>query len=101
VKSSSSTTGVIIIGNATPSLSVGKVSVDNGNIMVPVTLARNGNVKVRLYSVLGSEVASVSELMKPGTNSVHFARKNVPPGVYMLSVQTASSRVTKRLDLSK
>ena len=100
-ESSSSTTGVIIIGNAAPSLSVGKVRFDNGNLMVPVTLARNGNVKVQLYSVLGNEVASVSEMMKPGTNNVQFARKNIPSGVYVLSVQSGSSRVTKRIDLSK
>ena len=99
VESSSSTTGVIIIGNASPSLNVGKVSFDNGNLVVPVTLARNGNVKVRLYSVLGNELASVSEMMKSGTNNVQFARRNIPSGVYMLSVQSGSARVTKRIEL--
>ena len=101
VASSSSTTGVIIIGNAAPSLSVGKVTFDNGNLMVPVTLARNGNVKVQLYSVLGNEIANVGEMMKPGTNNVSITRKVIPSGVYMLSVQSGSSRVTKRIDLSK
>jgi hypothetical protein len=100
-ESSSSTTGVIIIGNAAPSLGVGKVTFDNGNLMVPVTLAHDGAVKVRLYSVLGNEVANVSEMMKSGTNNVLMARKNIPSGVYMLSVQSASSRITKRIDLSK
>ena len=100
-ESSSSTAGVIVIGNAVPSLSVGKISFDHGYLNVPVTLARNGEVKVRLYSVLGNEVAGVSELMKPGTNNIHFAREKIPSGVYMLSVQSASSRITKRIDLSK
>ncbi len=99
VGSSSSATGVIIIGNASPSLNVGKVSFDNGNLVVPVTLARNGNVKVRLYSVLGNELASVSEMMKSGTNNVQFARKNIPSGVYMLSVQSGSTRIIKRIEL--
>jgi hypothetical protein len=99
--SSSSTAGVIVIGNASPSLSVGKISFDHGYLNVPVTLARSGEVKVRLYSVLGNEVASVSELMKPGTNNIHFAREKIPSGVYMLSIQSASSRITKRIDLSK
>jgi Domain of unknown function (DUF303). len=101
VKSSSSTAGAIVIGNAAPSLSVGKVSFDHGYLNVPVTVASNGEVKVRLYSVLGNEVAGVSELMKPGTNNIHFAREKIPSGVYMLSVQSASSRITKRIDLSK
>ena len=99
--SGSSTAGAIVIGNAAPSLSVGKVSFDHGYLNVPVTVASNGEVKVRLYSVLGNEVAGVSELMKPGTNNIHFAREKIPSGVYMLSVQSASSRITKRLDLSK
>jgi hypothetical protein len=82
-------------------LSVGKISFDHGYLNVPVTVASNGEVKVRLYSVLGNEVAGVSELMKPGTNNIHFAREKIPSGVYMLSVQSAFSRITKRIDLSK
>ena len=99
--SSSSTAGAVVIGNAAPSLNVGKVSFDHGYLNVPVMLARSGDVKVRLYSVLGHEVAGISESMKSGTNNVYFSRKKIPSGVYMLSVQSASSRITKRLDLSK
>ena len=97
--SSSSTAGAVVIGNAAPSLSVGEVSFNHGYLNVPVTLARNGDVKVRLYSVLGNEVASASELMPSGTNNVLLGRKNIPSGVYMLSVQSASSRVIKRIEL--
>lgn len=96
---SSSTTGVIIIGNAAPSLSVGKVSFDNGFLKVPVVQANAGLVRVKLYSVLGNEVASVSGMMVAGTNNVHFSRKKIPSGVYMLSVQAGASHVTKRIDL--
>ena len=96
---SSSTTGVIIIGNAAPSLSVGKVSFDNGFLKVPVVQANAGLVRVKLYSVLGNEVASVSGMMVAGTNNVHFSRKKIPSGVYMLSVQAGSSHMTKRIDL--
>lgn len=99
--SSSSTAGAVVIGNAAPSLNVGKVSFDHGYLNVPVTLARNGDVKVRLYSVLGHEVAGISESMKSGTNNVYFSREKIPSGVYMLSVQSASSRIIKRIDLSK
>ena len=99
--SSSSTAGAVVIGNAAPSLNVGKVSFDHGYLNVPVMLARSGDVKVRLYSVLGHEVAGISESMKSGTNNVYFSREKIPSGVYMLSVQSASSRITKRLDLSK
>ena len=99
--SSSSTAGAVVIGNAAPSLSVGEVSFNHGYLNVPVTLARNGDVKVRLYSVLGNEVASASVLMPSGTNNVLFAREKISSGVYLLSVQSASSRIIKRIDLSK
>ena len=82
-------------------MNVGKVSFDHGYLNVPVMLARSGDVKIRLYSVLGHEVAGISESMKSGTNNVYFSREKIPSGVYMLSVQSASSRITKRLDLSK
>ena len=99
--SSSSAMGGIVIENATPTLSIGAVSFDNGFLKVPVTVARVGVVNVRLYSVLGSEIENVNSLMNAGTNNIHFSRKKLPSGVYMLSVQNASSRATKRIDLSK
>jgi hypothetical protein len=56
-------------------------------------------VNVRLYSVLGNEVANVNRLMVSGSGNVLISRKNIPSGVYMMSVQIGSSHVTKRIDL--
>lgn len=67
--------------------------------MVPLKLARAAVVNVRLYSVLGNEVASFSESLNAGANVVQLSKKNVPSGVYMLNVQAGSSHVTKRMDL--
>lgn len=97
--SSSSTVGSIVIPNASQTLMVGKVAFDGASIMVPLKLARASVVNVRLYSVLGNEVANVSGMMVAGTNNVHFSRKKIPSGVYMLSVQAGASHVTKRIDL--
>ena len=98
---SSSTTGGIVIENASPTLSVGTATFENGFLKIPVSLARVGVVNVRLYSVLGNEIENVSSLMRAGTNNIHFSTAKLSSGVYMLSVQTSSSRVTKRIDLSK
>ena len=77
------------------------VSFAGGSLQLPISLARAGVVNVRLYSVLGNEVANVSELMNAGVNKVQITKKNIPSGVYMLSVQAGSTQVVKRLDLSR
>ena len=97
---SSSPEGVIVIPNATSTLSVGNVSFDGVTLQMPLTLARAGLVNIRLYSVLGSEVVNLSETMSAGTNSLSISKK-LSPGIYMLRVQAGSSLVTKRIDLSK
>ena len=97
--SSSSTAGIIIIGNAAPSMSVGRVSFAGDFVNVPLSLARAGVVNIRLYSVLGNEVVNVNRVMSTGTGNVLISKENVPSGVYMMSVQMGSSRITKRIDL--
>jgi hypothetical protein len=97
--SSSSTAGIIIIGNASPSMSVGRVSFAGDFVNVPLSLARAGVVNIRLYSVLGNEVVNVNRVMSTGTGNVLISKENVPSGVYMMSVQMGSSRITKRIDL--
>ena len=97
--SSSSTAGIIIIGNAAPALNVGRVSFAGDFVNVPLSLARAGVVNIRLYSVLGNEVVNVNRVMSTGTGNVLISKENVPSGVYMMSVQMESSRITKRIDL--
>ena len=97
----SSATDGVVIPNATHALSVGKIVFDGNMLQVPLTVARTGVVNVRLYSVLGNEVANIADVVNTGTNSVQISRKNIPSGIYMLSVQVGSSHVTKRIELSR
>ena len=97
--SSSSATEGVVIPNAMHALSVGKIVFDGNMLQVPLTVARTGVVNVRLYSVLGNEVSNITDVVNTGTNSVQISRKNIPSGVYMMSVQIGSSHVTKRIDL--
>ena len=97
----SSATEGVVIPNATHALSVGKIVFDGNMLQVPLTVARTGVVNVRLYSVLGNEVANITDVVNTGTNSVQISRKNIPSGVYMMSVQMGSSHVSKRIDLNR
>jgi hypothetical protein len=97
----SSATEGVVIPNATHALSVGKIVFDGNMLQVPLTVARTGVVNVRLYSVLGNEVSNITDVVNTGTNSVQISRKNIPSGVYMMSVQMGSTHVTKRIDLSR
>lgn len=80
-------------------MSVGRVSFAGDFVNVPLSLARAGVVNIRLYSVLGNEVVNVNRVMSTGTGYVLISKENVPSGVYMMSVQMGSSRITKRIDL--
>ena len=99
VESSSSTTGGIVIPNAIYAVSVGKVHFEGDFLQVPISLAHSGFVNIRLYSALGTEVASVNRMLRAGSSDVLISKKMVPAGVYMVSVVTSSSHVVQRVNL--
>ena len=97
----SSATIAIAVQDVSRSLLVGRVAFDGNMLQVPLTVAHAGVVNVRLYSVLGNEVANITDVVNTGSNSVQISRKNIPSGVYMLNIQMGSSHVTKRIDLKR
>lgn len=99
VASSSSTVGAIVIPNAMYSVSVGRVAFAGDFVQVPLSLSKAGFVNIRLYSVLGTEVASVSRLLSSGLSNVLISKRKVPAGVYMMSVMTSSSYIVQRVNL--
>ncbi len=99
VASSNSTVGGIVIPNAMYSVSVGRVAFAGDFVQVPLSLSKAGFVNIRLYSVLGTEVASVSRLLSSGLSNVLISKRKVPAGVYMMSVMTSSSYIVQRVNL--
>lgn len=99
VASSSSTVGGIVIPNAMYSVSVGRVAFAGDFVQVPLSLSKAGFVNIRLYSVLGTEVANVSRLLSSGLSNVLISKRKVPAGVYMMSVMTSSSYIVQRVNL--
>lgn len=96
----SSATDALVAG-VSRAFSVGSVSFDGGTLQIPLTLAHDGLVKVRLYSVLGNEVARAYGEMPAGANRIKIFKLEIPSGVYVLSIQQGSSQVVKRVDLSR
>jgi hypothetical protein len=98
---SSSATEAIATANVSRALSVGNILSDGNMLQIPLTIARAGVVNIRLYSVLGYEVANIYDLMYAGSKNISIPKKHIPAGIYMLSVQTGPSRITKQIDLSR
>ena len=99
--SSSAETDAIATANTSRYLSVGNILSDGNTLQIPLTIARAGVVNIRLYSVLGYEIANIYDLMYAGSKNISISKKNIPAGIYMLSVQTGPSRITMQIDLSR
>lgn len=97
--SSSSTVGGVTFPDAVRSVSIGHVAYAGDFVQVPLSLSNAGFVNIRLYSALGTEVASVNRMLRAGLSDVLISKKMVPAGVYMMSVVTSSSHVVQRVNL--
>ena len=97
--SSSSTLNSFVIPNAVHSVKVGRVKFAGDFVQVPLSMSSAGFVNIRLYSVLGTEVANVGRLLGPGSNNVLISKRKVPAGVYLMGVMTASSYIVQRVNL--
>ena len=65
-------------------------------------IAAPGLVKINVYDIVGNLVSSlVNENMTPGSYSVDFDAAEVPSGVYMYRLETATYSAVKRMMLIK
>ena len=59
----------------------------NNNINVIFELEKNTNIEVKMYNVLGSEVATlISNEMEEGYHSVHLNLDDIEEGLYFISI---------------
>ena len=66
------------------------------------SIPSNGNVKLKIYDILGREVATlVNETKAPGNYEVNFNAANLPSGVYFYRLQTGDFIQTKKMILMK
>ncbi len=69
---------------------------------VPVVTGNSQNATLKVYDVLGREVATlVNEALKAGTYKIQFNAANFASGVYFYRLQSGSLTNTKKLILMK
>ena len=74
----------------------------NPTTMVTFALPESGHVSVRVFNLLGQEVATlVNEVRDAGQHNVSFDATNLSAGVYLYVMESASFTITKRMTLLK
>ena len=74
----------------------------NPNTQISYSLKESNNTKLKIYNVLGNEIASlVDEFKERGNYQLNYDASNLPSGVYFLSLEAGSFRDVKKMILSK
>jgi hypothetical protein len=74
----------------------------NPTTTISYTIPKNGLVALRVYDILGSEVAElVNEVKEAGDYSVTFNASNLPSGIYFYTLTSGNFTATKKLILLK
>jgi len=72
----------------------------NPTTNISYSLAEDGFVSLKVYNVLGKEVAALVNKVKPAGNySVSFNASNLPSGVYIYTLQTNGKSLTQKMIL--
>ncbi len=98
-----------LVGNNTPttvpenySLSQNYPNPFNPSTKIDYSVKANGNVSIKVYNVLGKEVAAlVNEFRNAGTYTVNFDASSLSSGVYFYTIQTGGFTDTKKMILIK
>ena len=74
----------------------------NPSTTIKYNIPESGFTTIRVYNLLGSEVATlVNEMKQPGTYEVNFSADELPSGVYFYSMEVNSFRELKKMILLK
>ncbi|MFC2119670.1 T9SS type A sorting domain-containing protein [Bacteroidota bacterium] len=74
----------------------------NPTTEIAYSLAKDGVVSLKVYDMLGIEVAVlVNEHMKAGNHSVEFNASSLPSGIYIYKLASGNFNVSKKLILLK
>ena len=95
----------IISGNEIPakfSLSQNYPNPFNPNTQINYTIALDGQVTLRVFDILGKEVATlVNEKQNPGTYSLNFDGSNLSSGLYYYRLESGDYSDTRKMLLIK
>jgi carboxypeptidase T len=74
----------------------------NPRTEINFSLAKSGNVTLKVYNILGSEVATlVNDFMEAGKHSVQFNAKDFTSGVYFYTIKADNFTSTHKMILMK
>jgi len=74
----------------------------NPSTTIQFTLAKGANVKLKVFSIEGKEVATlVDEALTPGVHTFRFEANGLPSGVYFYRIEAGELFQTRRLMLLK
>ena len=69
---------------------------------IKYSIPQPGNVQIRIYNILGSEIITlVNEYKQAGTNEIEFDAANLPSGVYMYSMRVNKFIQNRKMILLK
>ena len=74
----------------------------NPNTEINFSIAKSGNVTLKVYNILGSEVATlVNGFMEAGKHSVKFSANEFTSGVYLYTIKADNFNSTRKMILMK
>jgi hypothetical protein len=74
----------------------------NPTTEIKFTLAKSGNVSLKVFDILGREVASlVNGTVEAGSHTINFNASNLSSGVYLYTINADNFTMTKKMMLMK
>ncbi|MHB8338047.1 MAG: T9SS type A sorting domain-containing protein, partial [Ignavibacteriaceae bacterium] len=74
----------------------------NPSTVIKYSVPKSGIVTLKVYNMLGQEVATlVNQMQNSGNYIVNFNANNLASGVYMYRIQSGDFTLTKKMELLK
>jgi hypothetical protein len=74
----------------------------NPNTIIKFTIPEAGNVKIKLFNLLGEEIQTlVDEIKTAGTHLINFNAQNLNSGVYLYKIETGTFTQVYKMTLIK
>jgi len=72
----------------------------NPSTTIRFSVPENGHVRLKVYNLLGAEIATLVDERKPaGTYAVTFRAESLPTGVYLYQLSVGQTLQTRRMVL--
>ena len=74
----------------------------NPSTTIKYSVAETGNTTIKVYNILGSEIATLlNEVKQPGNYELNFNAAELPSGTYFYSIESNNFRQVKKMILMK